>query len=164
MTSSIVLPVIKSIQSHLQESNDDPSYIKNLKDDIYEDLNDRMKNDLNLTVLKKCTALDPRFKKLKVVSNKMEREHIWLTLEQELRDMLKAKESEVGNTDNLDNIELQDSEAKRRKIGLDFSESESETEDDVIATTFDPIKIEFESYRKEPEASRDLDPLQTNIR
>ena len=133
-----------------------------MKDDIIEDLNDRIKSDLNWYVLKICTPLDPRFKKLKVISEKNEREIIWTSLEKELRDILKAKQIV---DDNPDTVGEEDLSVKRRKIGLDFSESLSDCEDDAVDTvdavdtSIDPIKQEYQNYRKEPGSCRVLDPM-----
>ena len=103
-----------------------------------------MKN-LNAAYLLKATALDPRFKKLKVVDKKEEREKIYDSLREE------AKE-------NLDKTEVKGPEPveKKRKLGLDWEESDSEEEAEE-----DVIKREIASYRAEPEVSREEEDILT---
>ena len=64
VTASIVLPMMKSIQKKLQPSEDDPSYIANMR---MEDFKDRTKKNLNFPFLAKASALVPRVRKLKFV-------------------------------------------------------------------------------------------------
>ena len=145
VTSSLVLPMILSIQSHLKETPDDPSFIKDMKDEIFLQLNRRIKENENLGVLKKCSALDPRFKRLKVIKNKEEREEIFQSLEDELRSILTLKRAvvDIGSNDEAD---IDEPEPKKRKLGLDFSESEDE--DDVERSAQpDSLKVEFKAYR-----------------
>ena len=145
VTGSIVMPVLKSIQLHLAPDEEEPHYIAQMKATIKKDFGERTMKNLNAAYLLKATALDPRFKKLKVVDDKAEREKIYDCLREE------AKE-------NLDNIEGKGSEPapveKKRKIGLDWEESDSEEEAEE-----DVIKREIDSYRAEPELSREEEDI-----
>ena len=145
VTSSLVLPMILSIQSHLKETPDDPSFIKDMKDEIFLQLNRRIKENESLTVLKKCTALDPRFKRLKVIKDKQEREDIFDSLEDELRSIITLKQATV-DSGSCDEADIDDPEPKKRKLGLDFSESEDEDED-CRTPQPDTLKVEFKAYR-----------------
>ena len=74
VTSSIVMPVVKSLQKHLVPIDDDPKYISEMKTIILEDFKGRVGKYLNNGFLFKATALDLRFKKLKMVDDKAARE------------------------------------------------------------------------------------------
>ena len=93
-----------------------------------------MKN-LNADYLLKATALEPRFKKLKVVDDKDARDKIYNYLSEE------AKENQTEDE-------------KKRKLGLDWEESDSEEEADE-----DVIKREITAYRAELEVSREEEDI-----
>ena len=149
VTGSIVLPVMKSIQADLVVSDEDPSYIATLKQSILDDIQPRISKNLNYQLLVRATALDPRFKNLKVLSSKVERQEIFKSIEDEMRHLTEtdlAKENEK---------EMEDSAAKKRKLGLEFYESDSEEEND-----FDEVKTEIQLYKKEPMLDKECDPLE----
>ena len=102
VTSSIVLPVIKSIQAHLKVTSEDPHYIKVMKGVILEDYKTRVRDDLNHKSLVIATALDPRFKKLKVLENKDKREDIFKVIELEMKDLQINKLLEVKDVADLE--------------------------------------------------------------
>ena len=64
-------------QTHLLPSEDDPFYIAHMINIILEDFKARVAKNLNFTFLIKATALDPRFKKLRVLDDKAQRENIF---------------------------------------------------------------------------------------
>ena len=66
VTSSIVLPIMRSIASLLKVLDDDPSYMANLKGIVSRDFKARCLKNTNQGFLMKATALDPRFLTLKV--------------------------------------------------------------------------------------------------
>ena len=149
VTGSIVLPVMKSIQADLVVSDEDPSYIATLKQSILDDIQPRISKNLNYQLLVRATALDPRFKNLKVLSSKVERQEIFKSIEDEMSYLTEtdlAKENEK---------EMEDSAAKKRKLGLEFYESDSEEESD-----FDEVKTEIQLYKKEPMLDKECDPLE----
>ena len=146
VTASIVMPVMKSIQTHLMPSEDDPVYIANMKKIILEDFKARVAKNLNFTFLIKATALDPRFKKLRVLDSKAQRENIFQQLMDEARE-------------NVTKVNVENKEKpveKKRKLGLDWIESSDSEDDD---TEDDAIKREFESYRAESEISREEEDI-----
>ena len=64
VSSSIVLPVVKSIRKILQPDDEDPSYISEMKRNILDDFKVRCSDNINGSSLLKVTALDPRLKNL----------------------------------------------------------------------------------------------------
>jgi hypothetical protein len=148
VTSSIVVPVVKSLQQHLEPTDDDPTYIVNMKAIILADFRARVAKYLNLPILFKATALDPRFKKLKVVNNKQGREDVFDLLLAEAR-----KHLDNNNEVQAAEEEEQQLMKKRRKYGLDFPESDSDDEEE------DALQREWDNYKAVPEVSRDEDVL-----
>ena len=98
VSSSILLPVVKSIRKLLQPDFDDPGYIADMKDIMLQDFRDRVASNLNFQFLSKATALDPRFKSLKVVEGRYERERIFEKLKKEMKDF---KMNEGGPVESL---------------------------------------------------------------
>ena len=121
-TSSIVMPVMKLIQKHLEISEDDPSYIINMKNIIRDDFKERTSQNLNFSFLMKVTALDPRFLKLKVISEKSKREMVFNKLIEEARENLR-------NIQEKDKSDVELSVTKKRKLGLDWDESDEDEDD-----------------------------------
>ena len=114
VTSSIVLPVIKSMQGHLKPTDDDPNYIANMKALILADLIERVGKYLNHPLLFKATALDPRFKRLKVVEKKEAREDVFNLLLAEAKEHLENNNEAPAAEE--EGVQLM----KKRKLGLDF--------------------------------------------
>ena len=91
------------------------------------DLKNRIQSDLDVNLLLRCSALDPRFKKLKFLNDKTDREDIFELLETELIALV---EQERNNKRQEKNINEGDGDSvrteqlsKKRKLGLDFPES-----------------------------------------
>ena len=74
MTGSIVFPVVASLKKLLKIDSEDAVYIAHMKEVVLDDFKQRIADNLNGDVLLKCTALDPRFKSMKIVENKEARE------------------------------------------------------------------------------------------
>ena len=147
VTISIVLPVIKSIIKLLLPQEDDPNYIREMKEAILGDFRIRVQELLSLSFLMKTVALDPRFKNLKTVDDKSKREKVFTDLEHEMRQHLETKENSLEKND--------EPIGKKRKIGLDFDESDEEDEGQT-----DGLRRELETYRAEPLLDKDSDPLE----
>ena len=95
----------------------------------------------------KTIALDPRFKNLKTVDDKSKREKVFIDLEHEMRQHLETKENSLEKND--------EPIGKKRKIGIDFDESDEEDEGQT-----DGLRRELETYRAEPLLDKDSDPLE----
>ena len=119
VTGSIVFPVIASLKKLLKIDSEDAVYIAHMKEVILDDFKQRIADNLNGDVLLKCTALDPRFKSLKIVENKEAREAIFEKLQKDLREV-------ATNTEEVVSVEDQNPK-KMGKLGLDFDESDEES-------------------------------------
>ena len=143
ITSSIVMPVIKSMCKALKADDEDPFYIANLKEIMLKDFRARCAQNIDGKFLCKSSGLDPRFKNLKFLESKEERDKVFDELEMEAREL--PKKAEALETKS-------EPEEKKRKLGLDWDESDDDDEGDSI-------KAEVESYRKEAMLDRDRDAL-----
>ena len=150
VTSSIVMPVIKSLQKHLVQCDDDPKYIAEMKTIILEDFKARVGKYINNEFLLKATALDPRFKKLKLVEDKEGREKVFSLLLSEARRNLDRSNNNDPEAEGEEQLQPE----KKRKIGLDFAESDSEGEEDN-----DALQREWHNYRATPVVSRDEEDI-----
>jgi hypothetical protein len=149
VTSSIVMPMMKSIQKHLSSWDDDPSYIIIMKKIVLDEFKERTELNLNFDFLIKATALDPRFLKLKVLSDKTARDRVFERLGVEAREYLEKEE-------DVQKVRLMEPLVKKRKMGLDWSESDSGESDEEDE---DVIKQEIKSYRAESEISREEEDI-----
>ena len=89
-------------------------YIAHMKEVVLDDFKQGIADNLNGDVLLKCTALDPRFKSMKIVENKEAREAIFKKLEKDLKEIASDTEEAVSVEDK--------NPKKKRKLGLDFDE------------------------------------------
>ena len=121
-------------------------YIAHMKEVVLDDFKQGIADNLNGNVLLKCTALDPRFKSMKIVENKEAREAIFKKLEKDLKEIASDTEEAVSVEDK--------NPKKKRKLGLDFDESDDESVEEE-----DPIKKEMKAYKLEPTLDKDSDPL-----
>ena len=145
VTISIVLPVIKSMMAFLKPDDEDVTYIADLKKVILQGFKERVQDNIDLKFLTKTVALDPRFKNMKVVDDKPKREKTFADLEKEIRDNQEKTREEAE-----ENIET---EGKKRKLCLDFPESDEEDDES------DEISKEMSKYRSEAMLEKDGDPL-----
>jgi hypothetical protein len=143
VTGSIVMPIMKSIQKHLSTSEDEPAYISNMKKIILEDFKQWAAKNLNYEFLIKASALDPRFRKLKFVEDKAKRELVFKKLQEEASEHVKEQQ-QAKVLDEMEEREGGLGEVKRRKLGLDYDESDEEQEEEDSAG--DMIKREVDIH------------------
>ena len=143
VTSSIVMPVVKSMVKHLKVDEEDPGYISEMKKIMLQDFRKRCEDNLDMKFLVKTTALDPRFKNLKVVEDKSARDKVFEELEAEAKA---APEKEVPETEVV-------KKKGKYEYGLDFDHSDEEN------SVQDDVKREVEGYRQEEAPGRGEDPL-----
>ena len=89
------------------------------------DLKNRIQSDLDVNLLLRCSALDPRFKKLKFLNDKTDREDIFELLETELIALVEQERNNdrQENINEGDSVRTTEQLSKRRKLGLDVPES-----------------------------------------
>ena len=147
VTSSIVFPVVASMKKLLKADSDDPVYIAKMKEIILEDFKPRLIENLNFELLLKATALDPRFKLMKMVEDKEGREKVFDKIEEELNALSQKKTVTTKKDENVVKV-------KKQKLCLDFDESDEEDEQNENS-----VKRELAAYRSETVLGRDEDPL-----
>lgn len=145
VTSSIVMPVVKSMVKLLKVDQEDPVYISQMKEIMIEDFRKRCDDNLDIKFLCKTSALDPRFKNLKVIHDKSARDKVFKELEAEAKA---AAESAEDNDEPGSEVEN-----KKQKYALDFDQSDDED------TAQDEVKREVEAYRQELAPSQEEDVL-----
>ena len=123
VTGSIAMPVMKTIQMNLKPDEDDKPYIARMKAVILKDFLERTAKNVNFSFLLKATALDPRYKKLKVVEKKEKRDTVFQSLADEARKHI--VDSKV-TTEGVKEEPIQ----KKRKVPLAWDESDEEDEGD----------------------------------
>ena len=145
VTSSIVMPVVKTMVKLLKVDEEDPTYISQMKEIMIEDFRKRCDDNLDIKFLCKTSALDPRFKNLKVFDDKEVRNIVFEELEAEAKAAADSGKDDVGPD--------KEGENKKQKFELDFDQSDDED------TARDEVKQEVEAYRQEPAPSQEEDVL-----
>ena len=141
VTSSVVIPTIKSIENLLQPSMNDPYYMADLKRIMREDIKERVKINVNFPMMIKASALDPRFKKLKFIPSDS-RDIVYKSLKTEA-DLLLGRTSRATTDEGVE--ENTDSTvSKKRKVEVNYNESDSEEDDNE-----DEVSKEIARYRSE---------------
>ena len=124
VTSSIVFPVMAAMKKLLKPDNSDPVYIAKLKEVILEDFVKRANSNIDGNFLLLATALDPRWKDLKVIT-KESRDRALGRLKKE---MMSLQPSTSSGTE-----QEQESKPKRRLLDFDASDESIEEEDELDA-------------------------------
>ena len=153
VTSSIVFPVMRSMESVLKPNDADPDFIAELKEEIFSQFTKRCEDNLNYSVLSKCSVLDPRFRKLKFIHDIDLREQVFQGLLQEMKDLV----THQLPTDGPDTCDGLSSPLKTRKLGLCYEESDDDEMEDC--TVEDKMKAELDMYMKEKVLGQEFDPL-----
>lgn len=153
-TGSLALPIIETIKTKvLQADPDDPSFIEDMKIAMKEDFVERVRKNVNVTVMRNASALDPCEKKLKFMKNKDARKIVQNRLLIELKELKASESSELHEIESQ--REVNEPDEKRRKYGIQYSDSD----DDAPAVDNDVVDEEWQIYLSEPECSYDVDPL-----
>ena len=130
VTSSVLMPVIACMKKMLQEDSSDPLYIARMKEVILEDFNRRVAKNIDTDFFLLATALDPRWKDLKMI-RRSERDLVFTRLQREMSILTKP---------NLAAEEVS-SKPKKRRL-LDFDESDDEESDKE-----DPMEAELKRFK-----------------
>ena len=130
VTSSVLMPVIACMKKMLQEDSSDPLYIARMKEVILEDFNRRVAKNIDTDFFLLATALDPRWKDLKMI-RRSERDLVFTRLQREMSILTKP---------NLPAEEVVSNKPKKRRL-LDFDES-----DDEESNEEDPMEAELKRF------------------
>ena len=149
-TSSVVIPTIKSIENLLKTDAHDPSYMADLKKIMMEDIKERVKKNINFSMMIKASALDCRFKKLKFIPSGS-RDHVFESLKTEA-DLLSVGRR-VETDDKKNEEDSKGSAAKKHKVEVNYNVSDDEDDEDI-----DEVSKEIEKYKKE-DVDEETDPF-----
>ena len=122
VSSSVLMPVIASMKKMMQEDSSDPMYIAKLKQVILADFNRRVAKNIDTEFFLLATALDPRWKDLKMIKRD-ERDLVFAKIRKEMFSR------EKSNTPD----EEMKSKPKRRLLDFDESDEENSEEDPLDA-------------------------------
>lgn len=151
VTSSVVIPTIKSIENLLKPNINDPYYMTDLKRIMREDIKERVKKNVNYPMMIMASALDPRFKKLKFIPSSS-RDDVFKSLKTEAFLLLghSRATTDEGVEENKDN-----SASKKRKVEVNYNESDDEEDEEI-----DEVAKEISRYRNEEiDVDKIEDPL-----
>ena len=151
VTSSVVIPTIKSIENLLKPDIHDPFYMADMKRIMMEDIKDRVKKNINFPMMIKSSALDCRFKKLKFIPSD-NRDQVFDCLKTEAGHLL-LSDTRAVTIDERDKTDSSCSDSKKRKVELNYNVSDDEDDEDC-----DEVAKEIQKYKKE-DADEYADPL-----
>ena len=101
VTSSVLMPVIASMKKMMQEDSSDPLYIARMKQVNLQDFNRRIAKNIETDFFLMATALDPRWKDLKMIKR-----HGWMGFLLNKRRLCLSGESVNMQLFLKDNLEL----------------------------------------------------------
>ena len=151
-TGSLVLPIIETIKKKVlaPDHDESPLFIEEMKTAMMSDFIQRVSDNVNLRVMRNASALDPCEKKLKFMKDKPSRKLVHDRLLVELKQLHNDR-VEVQNEE-----EIQEPDEKRKKFGIEYSDSSEEDETEYEAKD---VASEWKMFLEEPECSYDVDPL-----
>lgn len=145
---SCVLPLLASLRKHMVVNTFDPPYIAIFKMAIIEDFKNRVSETRFIDVLKIATALDPRYKNLKCITED-ERKATWAFISNETA--LRNGIYEINRNKTPEPVNPYNSDLFDRRVRL----LDSDPEENV------PIaNDELGYYKMEMKASDYIDPLE----
>ena len=127
VTSSVLMPVIASMKKMMQEDSSDPVYIARMKRVILEDFNRRVAKNIDTDFFLSATALDPRWKDLKMIKRN-ERDLVFGRIQSEMSSLEKS------------NLAAEEVKNKPKRRLLDFDESDEESNEE------DPVEAELKRF------------------
>uniref|UniRef100_UPI003AAE61F4 E3 SUMO-protein ligase ZBED1-like n=1 Tax=Centroberyx gerrardi TaxID=166262 RepID=UPI003AAE61F4 len=96
-TCGQILPILQKLQDHFTVQVEDSTFMRSIKEKIWNDLSKRYKDDNVQSFLEEATVMDPRFK------SKMDRDAIWNRLsEQEETQTQRQGDEEVEEEEEED--------------------------------------------------------------
>ncbi|XP_050066428.1 E3 SUMO-protein ligase ZBED1-like [Aphis gossypii] len=164
-TASIAHRLIKSLLNTLKVSEQDSHFLIAIKKSILDDLKKR--REMMGVILSKASALDPRFRELKFLSEE-EKETVWKQLENELKELIPDPKIEtevqlnsdsiLENEEDIETFETQHSPPRKKLRSLMIDSDDDDEEN--YSVTQSPAIIQLEEYRNfKIKISYDQDPL-----
>ncbi|KAE9523138.1 hypothetical protein AGLY_016452 [Aphis glycines] len=160
-TASIAHRLIKSLLNTLKVSEIDTNFLTTVKKLILDDL--KYRREMLGLILAKSSALDPRFRELKFLSEE-EKETVWKQLENELKELITdpkiENEEELISESILENEEhFETHSPPRKKLRSLMIDSDDDDEDDYSVTQ-SPTMKQLEEYKNlKIKVPYDQDPL-----
>ena len=147
VSCSSVLPVLYSLTKHLTVHDDDPGYIARFKAVTLADFQARVTGMNAIEVIRIATALDPRYKSLRCLSEEDKCE-TWTSIHEQMTAVSDAGQS------NLSVSVASESEPEHATKRLKLMDSDSDTEDIAETTAY-----ELGRYKLEKKLGDGEDPL-----
>ncbi|XP_008189493.1 zinc finger BED domain-containing protein 1-like [Acyrthosiphon pisum] len=160
-TASIAHRLIKSLLNTLKVSEIDTHFLTTVKKLILDDL--KYRREMMGLILAKSSALDPRFRELKFLSEE-EKVTVWKQLENELKELI--TDPEIENEEELISESILENEEHfethsppRKKLRSLMIDSDDDDEDDYSITQ-SPTMKQLEEYKNlKIKVPYDQDPL-----
>ena len=149
MVCSCVLPHLSSLTKHMTVNDDDSDYIPKFKEASVNGFIERAVCMKSIADLKIATALDPRYKNLRCLSDDA-KEETWSLIEQQIASDDWLKTNVYGYTNRVNNIM---SEPKEKCLKVMESGSGSEK-------GIESASNEVQRYKMKKKVSKPVDPLQ----
>ena len=115
-TGSVVLPFEKKLLEYLEENQDDPVYLAELKQNLRDETSTRCDSNLNRKLLGKASFFYPRFKDLSFLDAEAKKD-LLAEIEDEIRDLEKKDEGKKNKSVSANPVEVGKEKKKIRFLG-----------------------------------------------
>ncbi|CAI9720439.1 finger BED domain-containing 1-like [Octopus vulgaris] len=149
---SCVIPLLLSLTKHMTVNDDDPSCIGRFKATSVNGFSKRVAGMKSIEILQTATALGPRYKYLKCLSDDS-KEQTWLLIGQQIVVDVNDDRLKTNAQDDTDSVNKTICEVNEKRMKL--MESDSDLEEDV-----ENASDEVQRYKMEKKVVKSVDPLQ----
>lgn len=146
VSCSVVLPLLSSLTNHMTVNDDDPGYIARFKTAAIDDFKERISDITNIETLQIATALDPRYKNLKCLSE-YSKNQTWSLIQQQI--------SESSDNSDANIYSINETICKPISKRIKLMESDSDSEEG-----FESAADELHRYKNEKKVAESVCPLQ----
>ena len=158
---SLTLPVLETVKNEAlkPDSESEHEFIEDMKVEMLEDIGNRVSENVNVEVMRKGSALDPRTKGLKFMKNKLARKVVQDRILEELRQIPAAGENNnLVEGESSDSDDVEEPVAKKgKKFGINMF---SYSDDEESEVSEDKVSLEWSNYLAEPVCGFEKDPLE----
>lgn len=152
VSCSCILPLLSSLMKHMIVNDDDPGYIARFKAASVKDFRERVADMTSIEILQIASALDPRYKNMKYLSDHL-KEQTWSLIEQKLAVYVCEDQLLTNAKKDTDIASKTGCEPNEKRIKL--MESDSDTEVGV-----ERVSDELDRYKIEKKVAESVNPLQ----